>query len=157
MPDLDGSLFGKEQLCFGCGPAHPAGFRLQFREEEGAVTTRFTPDQRYQGAPGIMHGGLVFTLADELAAWLLIARSSKFGFTARFAGKFTAPARLGLEIVGRAEFVRGTSRTAEIEVTLAQGPAKVFGGTFTFVLLDKGGAEELLGQALPAEWERFAR
>ena len=34
--------------------------------------TTFTPDDRYQGPPGIMHGGLVTTLADEVAAWAII-------------------------------------------------------------------------------------
>ena len=157
MSQLDGSLFGKDQPCFGCGPEHPFGFHLAFRQEGDEVITRFTPADKYQGAPGIMHGGLVFTLADELAAWVLIARLGKFGFTTRFAGKLQNPTRLGVELEGRASILRSTTRTAEIETRLTQQGKDVFVGTFTFVLLDKGAAEKLLGRSLPAEWARFAR
>jgi acyl-coenzyme A thioesterase PaaI-like protein len=71
---LDGALFGDDQPCFGCSPQHPVGFRLRFERLEGeAVSTCFTPTADHQGPPGIMHGGLVTTLADELAAWVIIA------------------------------------------------------------------------------------
>ena len=154
---LDGTLFGAAQPCFGCGPRHPFGFHLSFVEEGEEVVTRFTPDDRYQGPPGVMHGGLVFTLADELAAWVLIARLGKFGFTARFDGKLQAPTRLGVELEGRARIVRSTTRTAEIEARLSQGAQPVFVATFTFALLDRAATEKLLGRALPPEWERFSR
>lgn len=157
MRELDGTLFGPDQPCFGCGPVHPAGFRLKFVEDGEEVVTHFTPGDGYQGPPGLMHGGLVFTLADELAAWVIIARLGKFGFTARFEGKLSRPTRLNVEIAGRARMVRSTSRTAEIEVTIAQENAAVFSARFTFVLLDRAATEKLLGRELPEEWKRFAR
>jgi len=154
---LDGHLFGAEQACFGCGPNHPFGFRLTFVEDGDELVTRFLPEERYQGAPGIMHGGLVFTLADELAAWAVITRLGKFGFTARFGGKLSSPARMGLEVEGRARIVRSTTRTAEVEATLRQDGKDVFRGSFTFVILDYAAAGKLLGKPLPPEWARFAR
>jgi acyl-coenzyme A thioesterase PaaI-like protein len=159
MRELDGMLFGADQPCFGCGPNHPAGFRLKFSEDEDGeeVVAHFTPGDRYQGPPGLMHGGLVFTLADELAAWVIIARLGKFGFTARFEGKLSRPTRLNVEIIGRAHMLRSTSRTAEIEATLEQEKAAVFSARFTFVLLDRSAAEKMLGRELPEEWRRFAR
>lgn len=157
MPkELDGSLFG-DQHCFGCGPRHPAGFRMRFHEEGDEVVTRLTPGDGHQGAPGIMHGGLILTVADELAAWVCILKLTKFGFTARYEGRLQAPARVGLELHGRARIARKTTRTAEVAVSLAQGESTVLDGSFTFVLLDKAGAEKLLGRALPPEWARFAR
>lgn len=157
MPALDGSLFGPGQPCFGCGPDHPFGFRLQFTEEGEELVTRFLPTDRHQGAPGVMHGGLVFTLADELAAWVVIARLGKFGFTTRFAGKLQKPARPGVELEGRAKILRSSTRTAEVEATLLQAGACVFAATFTFVMLDRSGAEKMLGGPLPDAWLRFAR
>jgi acyl-coenzyme A thioesterase PaaI-like protein len=157
MRELDGTLFGADQPCFGCGPSHPAGFRLKFVEQGEEVVTRFLPDDRYQGPPGVMHGGLVFTLADELAAWVIIARLGKFGFTARFEGKLSRPTRLGVEVIGRGRMVRSTTRTAEIEATLSQEDSAVFSARFTFVLLDKAATEKMLGRELPEEWRRFAR
>lgn len=84
---FDGSLWGEGQPCFGCGPDHPIGFQLQFERDGDVVRTRFTPGERYQGPPGIMHGGLVMTLGDELASWTLIGMKRKFGFTGREIGR----------------------------------------------------------------------
>jgi acyl-coenzyme A thioesterase PaaI-like protein len=156
-PVLDGTLFGPDQQCFGCGPAHPSGFRLSFTEEGEDLVTRFTPTGHHQGPPGLMHGGLVFTLADELAAWAIIARFGKFGFTARFAGKLQKPTRVGVEITGRARVVRSTGRTAEIEVRLSQGEVQVYESTFTFVVLAREATEKLIGGPLPEGWTRFSR
>ncbi|MBM4357286.1 MAG: hypothetical protein FJ096_04175 [Deltaproteobacteria bacterium] len=70
---LDPHTFGREQPCFGCAPDHPTGFHLEFEREGDAVRTRFVPSPHHQGPPGILHGGLVTTLADELAAWTIVA------------------------------------------------------------------------------------
>jgi acyl-coenzyme A thioesterase PaaI-like protein len=157
MAPIDGSIFGGDQPCFGCGPAHPIGFRLSFTEEGDEVVTRFVPAEHYQGPPGIMHGGLVSTLADELAAWVPIVKLGKFGFTARFAGRFHLPARVGVEIEGRARATKATSRTVDVSVSLRQEGREVYTGTLTFVLLAQEAAEKLLGRPLPENWSRFSR
>jgi len=171
MPALDGSLFGPGQPCFGCSPDHPSGFRLSFIEEADApaattgedaipaptLLTRFTPRESDQGPPGVMHGGLVLTLADELAAWALIVRLGKFGFTARVAANLVRPTRVGVEIEGRARISRSTGRTAEVQVRLTQAGIETFRGGLTFVLLDRAAAEKMLGRPLPEEWARYSR
>ena len=157
MRDLDGSLFGPNQPCFGCAPDHPFGLRLKFTDEGEEVVTRFTPEGHHQGAPGVMHGGLVFTLADELAAWVVIARLGKFGFTTHFSGKLQRPARPGLELTGRARMTASTTRTASVDAEVQQGEERIFAASFKFVLPDRQAAEKLLGRPLPEEWLRFSR
>jgi acyl-coenzyme A thioesterase PaaI-like protein len=154
---LDGTLFGKGQPCFGCSTDHPAGFHLTFQREGDEVVTRFTPGDRYQGPPGVMHGGLVMTLVDELAAWAPIALKEKFGFTSHFDGRLKAPVRIGQEIVGRARLTKDTTRVVKVGVTLTQNGILAFEGEVTFVLLDQSGAEKLLGGPLPEAWKRFSR
>jgi acyl-coenzyme A thioesterase PaaI-like protein len=157
MPALDPDLFGRDQPCFGCSPTHPIGFRLRFSREGDEVVTRFTPGADHQGPPGLMHGGLVATLADELAAWTLVGLLEKFGFTATFSGKLLRPVRIGMEVEGRGRIDRRTTRTVHVAVWLAQGEARVFSGDFVFALLDHGAAEKLLGRPLPDAWRRFSR
>lgn len=154
---LDGRLFGPDQPCFGCGPAHPHGFRLRFEKDGEEIVTRTTPTDEHQGAPGIMHGGLVYTIADEVAAWAIIGGLGKFGFTVGFSGKYRRAARIGVELEGRARIVKSAGRLVEIAVRLIQQGELVFEGDFRFAILDKGGAEKLLGGPLPADWVRFAR
>lgn len=154
---LDGNLFGHEQPCFGCGPTHPYGFHLKFERHEDGVLTRFTPNDRYQGPPGIMHGGLVMTLADEAAAWAILAKLGKFGFTASCDSKLKAPVRVGTELECFARVTKDGSRVVRTEVTISQKKQLCFTAELVFVLLDKSGAEKLLQGPIPEEWNRFCR
>ena len=157
MPDLDPNAFGIEQPCFGCSQTHPIGFHLRFSTEGDEVVTRFVPTEHYQGPPGIMHGGLVMTLADEIAAWALIGSLGKFGFTAAMTCRLHGPVRIGVEVVGRGKITQAASRIVKVAVSLRQKDVDVFSGDFTFAVLDRSGAERLLGGPLPEGWERFAR
>ncbi|MGF1464582.1 MAG: PaaI family thioesterase [Sandaracinaceae bacterium] len=154
---LDGSLFGPGQPCFGCAPDHPHGLRLRFERAGDEVRTRYLPHDAVQGPPGLMHGGLVTTLADELAAWAVIALRGKFGFTGSLSGTFHAPVRLGTEVLGTARILRDRRRLIDVEVELRQSEDTVFRGEFRFVVPDRKGAERLLGSVLPEAWERFSR
>ncbi len=155
--ELDPHIFGEGQPCFGCRPDHPFGFRLRFAREGDEIVTTFTPGELHQGPPGIMHGGLVTTLADELAAWTLVGLRERFGFTAALEGRLARAVRVGTPIVGRGRITNETSRVAEIETRLEQNGLSCFQGKFKFVLLDRAGAERLLGGPLPEGWARFAR
>jgi len=58
-------------MCFGCSPANPIGFKLNFTMQDGICRTTFTASKEYQGWNGFMHGGLIATLLDEtMAQWL---------------------------------------------------------------------------------------
>ena len=154
---LDGSLFGEGQPCFGCAPDHPIGFRLSFEKEGEEVVTRFTPGERYQGPPTIMHGGLVATLADEIGAWALVLLLGRFGFTAEMQCKLRQPIRIGREVEGRGRIARPGSRVVGIEVELRQGGELAYTGQLKFALLDEEAAARLLGGELPEAWKKFAR
>ncbi|MEM9067374.1 MAG: PaaI family thioesterase [Myxococcota bacterium] len=154
---LDGSLFGEGQPCFGCAPDHPIGFRLSFERQGEEVVTHFTPGERYQGPPGIMHGGLVMTLADEIAAWTLVGLRERFGFTTKVEGRLKAAVRTGTPVVGRGRIAADKRRMFDIHVEISQGDALCFEGEFRFVVLDQKGAERLLGGPLPEAWKRFGR
>ena len=157
MDPLDGSLFGSDQPCFGCAPNHPIGFRLTFERQDDGVVTTFTPTDQYQGPPGVMHGGLVMALADEIGAWSVIAKTGKFGFTAAFEGKLKKPIRIGTPVIGRGRLLRGNSRVAHCAVTISQGDEVAFEAELRVAVLDEAGAERLLGGPIPEEWKRFSR
>ena len=155
--EWNGSLFGASQPCFGCAPDHPIGFRLAFERDGDGIVTRFVPGQNHQGPPGIMHGGLVTTLADEIAAWTLVVLLGKFGFTAAIDAKISRPVRIGQELVGRGRIVKASRRVVRVGVDLEQAQASCFTGELTFVLLDRGAAEKLIGGPLPESWTQFCR
>ena len=154
---LDGHLFGNGQPCFGCSPDHPYGFRLKFEREGDEIVTRFTPGDRYQGPPGIMHGGLVSTLADEVAAWAVIGLAGKFGFTASFDAKLARAIKIGVPLEGRSRIVKDARRIIDVGVRIVQEGQDAMTGSFRFVVLDRGGAERMLGGPIPEAWQRFCR
>jgi uncharacterized protein (TIGR00369 family) len=168
---LDGTLFGPGQPCFGCGPDHPIGFRLAFDTVDGSaadgtsrtgtvgaeVVTHFTPTERFQGPPGIMHGGLVATLADEIAAWAIIALLGKFGFTAEMTCKLHKPVRIGTPIVGHGSIVKDARRIVRARARIVQDGMDACTADITFAILDRAAAERMLGGPLPEAWNKFAR
>jgi acyl-coenzyme A thioesterase PaaI-like protein len=155
--DLDPHLFGDGQPCFGCAPDHPTGFRLRFAREDDAVTTRFTPGTAHQGPPGLMHGGLVMTLADEIGAWTIVGLLGKFGFTAQFTAKLRKPVRIGVEVAGHGRIVRPSTRIVSVQVVLEQEGERAFEADIGFVLVDEKGAARVLGGPIPDAWKQFCR
>ena len=157
LPALDGSLFGPDQRCFGCAPGHSGGLRLAFERRGDDVVTSFVPGDEHQGPPGLMHGGLVMTLADELGVWTVLAIKERMAFTAGIHARQTRPVRLGRAVEGRGRIARDSSRVVEVEIDLRQDGEPCFRGKLTFAVLDVASAERLLGGPLPDEWKRFAR
>lgn len=159
---LDPALFGEGQPCFGCAPDHPTGLRLRFEKGVGPdgaafVETTWRPDDRFQGPPGIVHGGIVATLADEVAAWAVIALTGRFGFTTRFEGAIRRPLRPGVDVTGRGELTAETRRSVDVAVRLEQHGQLAFEGSFSFALVSEATAERLLGGPLPEAWKKFCQ
>lgn len=154
---LDGTLFGPDQSCFGCSPTHPAGFHLRFGVEGDDVVTTLVPGREHQGPLGLMHGGLVSTLADEVCAWAVLASTGKFGFTTSFEARLHKGVRVGVETKARARLTKNTHRVVKADCEIHQGDALCFTGHFTFVLLERAAAEQVLGITLPDAWVRFCR
>ena len=154
---LDGRLFGDENPCFGCAVDHPSGLRLELVRGDDGVGTRFQPRDEHQGPPGLVHGGLLMTLADEVAAWAVIAATGKFGFTVGFEGRILRAARIDRPLEARGRAVKPDARVIPVEVAIGQGDAEVLKASFRFALLDAEKAEEVLGRPLPDAWRRFAK
>ena len=161
---LDPNPFGPDSPCFGCGPTHPFGLHLAFARRADVITTRFLPRGDLQGPPGVMHGGLVMTVADELGAWTVLGLLERFGFTAAFEGRLREPMRVGVAARGEGTLADGASpesvkdaRIVKVDVKLHQEERLVFSGKYTFALMDEAGAERLLRGPLPDTWRRFAR
>ena len=155
MPD--GSIFGAGQPCFACSPDHPHGLHMSFEREGDEVVTRYLPTAAHQGPPGIMHGGLVTTLADELAAWTVILLRDKFGFTAELKARLLRPVRIGAEVEGRGRVGRETHRVVRVTVELRQAGELAYAAEAAFALLDRAAAEKMLGGPLPEAWRRYCR
>lgn len=52
--------------CFGCAPTNPIGLQLVFRKCDNTYESRFALNRNYESYPGVIHGGIVATIVDEL-------------------------------------------------------------------------------------------
>lgn len=154
MP-LDPYTFGGEQRCFGCGPNNPLGMRLRFTREGDEVVTRFVPPKGYEGPPGVFHGGLQSTLADEVAGWALVGLLGRMGFTTSLNVRFLRPVRIEHEVEARARIGTRAGHIVTLDVTLKQAGRTAMMGTVTFMLPDVTKASSYLGEALPSSWEHL--
>lgn len=57
-----------DQRCFVCGPDNPDGLKLSFSFVDSQAQTSLSIPARFQGWQGIIHGGIVATLLDEVMA-----------------------------------------------------------------------------------------
>jgi len=89
--------------CFVCGESNPHGLNLRFETDGQLVRTRFTPRVEHIGFQGVVHGGILATVADEIMVWACAAPTKRFAYCAELNVRFVSPARPGAEIIVTAE------------------------------------------------------
>jgi acyl-coenzyme A thioesterase PaaI-like protein len=71
-PHPDGAqLPAHHEQCLGCGMDNPHGHHLRVHRQGDRVVATHRFDDRHVGAPGIVHGGAVATVLDDLYGFLL--------------------------------------------------------------------------------------
>jgi acyl-coenzyme A thioesterase PaaI-like protein len=92
--------------CFVCGKENPYGLKLDFFETSpGEVIVDITVPEHYQGYPGVVHGGIVAAMLDEVTGRVhMDGDPPRFMFTARLEIRYRKNVPIGqpLHIVGRA-------------------------------------------------------
>lgn len=105
-------------MCFICGVQNPVGLNLRiYSHEPGKVESLYTAPDHFQGYPGVLHGGIVGALIDELAGRSHMGadpQAPRFMFTAKLSVKYRHNVPIGqqLRIIGRAGKSRARSAEA---------------------------------------------
>jgi acyl-coenzyme A thioesterase PaaI-like protein len=92
--------------CFVCGRENPYGLKLDFFETSpGEVIVDTIVPEQFQGYPGVVHGGVVAAMLDEVTGRVHMGGNPpRFMFTARLDIRYRKNVPIGqpLHIVGRA-------------------------------------------------------
>jgi len=156
-PTLDPTaVFGPTQQCFGCGPNNASGMQLKFERDGEEIITHLHAGEGWEGPPGVLHGGLQATLADEVGAWALIGLRGRFGFTTTMNLRYYRPARIADPIEGRARITDESEKMAVVQVTLRQDGKRILSGKISYAKVTAALAEKMMGRALPEEWRHLA-
>ncbi|MEJ5224276.1 MAG: PaaI family thioesterase [Anaerolineales bacterium] len=95
------------KMCFICGLENPVGLKLKiYQVEPGVIETTYTAPENFQGYPGVLHGGIVAAILDEISgrAHMGDPANPRFMFTGKLEIKYRKNVPIGkpLRIVGRA-------------------------------------------------------
>jgi len=115
------------RMCFVCGVQNPVGLKLTFYQdpEAGQVRATFTIPEKYQGYPGVVHGGIVAAILDEVSGRAVMLHLADEGLmaTLRLTIRYRRPTPTGtpLTAVGWVERIGGIGARVAGEIRLPDG------------------------------------
>lgn len=98
--------------CFVCGLENPVGLKLKiYQTAPGVIETSYTAPEHFQGYPGVLHGGIVASILDEMSGRAHMGDPSeqRFMFTGKLEVKYRKNVPIGkpLKIIGKAGKTEG--------------------------------------------------
>ena len=132
-------------FCFVCGRKNPRGLYMTFHDNgQNEVCSDYVVSDVYQGYPGVVHGGIVAAMLDEVVGRVaMIGDHHHFMMSVRLEVKYRhpVPTETPLRVVGRVIKMRGRlgkamgeillpdgTVAAESAMTLAEVPAEMLAG-----------------------------
>jgi len=106
--------------CFICGLENEIGLKAEFFEtENGELAVVFMPSEKYQGYPGVLHGGISAAVLDELIGRAInIEQRDKFAMTTNLNLQYKRPVPYGVKLTAIAKITKDTRLLYEGEGTL---------------------------------------
>jgi acyl-coenzyme A thioesterase PaaI-like protein len=100
--------------CFVCGPANPNGLKLRFRIDGDVCRAEFTPGDVHMGYDGVTHGGIIFSLLDDVMAnWLWL--QGERCFTARADVRYRSALPVGTPVRLEGRMVKRKGRLVQLQ------------------------------------------
>ena len=103
------------RMCFGCGRENPIGLQAKFYQDDRKVYCTYAPRDEYQGYPGVVHGGILCTILDEVLFRTALIEGNPWMVTGRMEVRFKASVPTGELLTATAEVTERKSRTLEAE------------------------------------------
>jgi HAD superfamily hydrolase (TIGR01509 family) len=116
IPRLD--VENTARLCFACSQENPIGLKLQPVHDGEKVIAEFTAGKFHQGWNDVVHGGILYTLLDEVTAYAMLCHGIEFGVTAKSEIRFKQVAPLNEPIRASAWVTKLTKRLVEAKGVL---------------------------------------
>ena len=110
----DGRFEFAAHNCFGCGTLNTGGLGLVLHAEPGRAWSAVALDRRFEGWDGVIHGGILCSILDEVMAWALVGEDN-WGVTARMSVDFRKPVMVGVPIRADGWITRARRRIVDTE------------------------------------------
>jgi acyl-coenzyme A thioesterase PaaI-like protein len=130
--------FPEDGGCFGCSPTNETGLHLRFRREGTRVFAAYRIPDRFHGAPGIAHGGIVAAILDEISCAAAVFVADQFVVTGELVVRYEQPVPVDAPLEVQAEITsRAHARYAEIGASIRRGDAVLARSTGKFFYQDR--------------------
>jgi uncharacterized protein (TIGR00369 family) len=131
--------------CFGCSPDNPIGLHMEFFEDGDDIISFWRPQEHYQGWVGTMHGGILATLIDETAGWVVTRKLQTAGMTTKLDVHYKHPVMTSDgQITVRAHIVEQKRNMVFISATLSNAEEVVcVEADAVYYAMDEGRAHEM--------------
>jgi beta-phosphoglucomutase family hydrolase len=116
IPKLDVEYIAR--FCFACSQENPIGLKLKPVHDGEKVTAEFTAGKYHQGWDNVVHGGILYTLLDEVTAYAMLCHGIELGVTAKSEIRFKQVAPINEPIQASAWVTKLTKRLVETKGVL---------------------------------------
>ena len=100
--------------CFVCGSTNPIGLKVKFSLVDGVCIASFTPQAQHAGYESVTHGGILFSLLDDVMANWVWLQGEKC-FTAKADIRYRAELPIGQEVRLEGRCLKRKGRLAQME------------------------------------------
>jgi uncharacterized protein (TIGR00369 family) len=100
----------KYKKCFFCGPA-TGGLALELVYNDEKALCEFVAHERFQGYDGMLHGGIVTGILDEVMWWTLFVKTKVLTATWKMEVEFRRPVVCGSRYTASAELLDSPQKT----------------------------------------------
>lgn len=141
--------------CFGCGRLNAHGLHMHFYRHQDGVLAPFTPEKQHEGYTGVVHGGIITTVLDEVMAWALYDKEI-WAVTGDIRVRFRRPVAVGVSAHAFGRIVSDRGRVLDVsgELRQVEDGAVLASAIATFVRVPQDQAEAWKAQYVGKSAER---
>ena len=126
------------KTCFVCGKENRHGLRLQFFADQHSVRGIFRPRDFLCGYPGIVHGGILASVADEVMWWAASWKKASSCVTVELNVKYLKPAPTDGEYELTAQVKNEKKRIVEVEGEVRDKGGQIYAAAWGKYLIFTG-------------------
>jgi uncharacterized protein (TIGR00369 family) len=133
--------------CFVCGKDNPIGLNITFFKDKDKIRAEFIPESKHQGYKGIVHGGILFSILDEIMGRTAFINKGVMTLTVEINVKYRKKAPVGKKIIFTAQMTEDLGKMVE-----AQADARLEDGT---LLTEAKGKFIVISKEMQIEVEEY--
>lgn len=99
--------------CFVCGTNNPIGLNITFFRDQDKIRAEYVPESKHEGFKGIVHGGILFSILDEIMGRTAITTKGVMTMTVEVNIKYRKKVIVGEKIIFNAQMTKDLGRMIE--------------------------------------------